>query len=763
MINYNQAVRYINKGISLFPIQSNKAPIRGYQWTKHRDKLITESELSQYRNEADGYAMVTGETGYEVLDIDLKVCKTPQKAIDFWRELQSLLKDNFDRFDELTIVKTISNGYHIIYRTDTPKGSTKLVHRKDDSGYIVETKGMGGYVVAYDPIQNDYDTAPFLTADERDLLIEVVQFLHEPEHIEQTDYNQVTAENPKRGKTIKTGLPCWDDFNNQHNVFDMVRHAFHVVRRMDDKIIVRKNHFQKSARSGVIFTDSNGLYLFSTDTQYPVHKLLKPFDIYTLDAHNGDYKEAAKQLYKEGYGDRIDLVQTEIEPLIRETIEVGEFPLDVFPEHLSAFITETNKALSLNKDYMAASMLWAASVVMGNLYKVKIKEGWNESPIVWLALVGDKGAGKSPAIKHIIKPLEELNNQAFREYVKMKQAYEDYIDMPKADQKNVMPPNKPKRKQFIVQDVTLEALTMIHSEQTHSLGVFKDELAGWVNDMDKYRGKGGGDMAFWLSSFNNTTAVVNRKTSGDMIVTNPFIPVMGGIQPHVLEKVFSGDNQHNGFMDRFLLVYPKNEPIYFNMNVLDADLIRYFHERINSWMRVTNEIINTRNISENGVVEGIEVEFTHAARNLYQKYFNEMTDIENSDNEIEHIKGIVPKLKTYLSRIALLLAGLDQCFTQDSEYVMLDKIEPEHIERANKLVHYFLDNARKLKVDSDATDEIERIVMKGGDTVESKFMHIYDVQGGKINQTKVAKTLGVSRQTVGRWVKKMSENFENNK
>ena len=55
---------------------------------------------------------------------------------------------------------------------------------------------------------------------------------------------------------------------------------------------------------------------------------------------------------------------------------------------------------------------------------------------------------------------------------------------------------KPRKSQFIADDITIEALVDLHQESKNSVGVFKDELAGWFKDMNKYRE--GSDLQFWL-------------------------------------------------------------------------------------------------------------------------------------------------------------------------------------------------------------------------------------------------------------------------
>ena len=77
----------------------------------------------------------------------------------------------------------------------------------------------------------------------------------------------------------------------------------------------------------------------------------------------------------------------------------------------------------------------------------------------------------------------------------------------------------------------------MHQEVTTGVGVFKDELAGWLKDMNKYRD--GSDLEFWLSTWSGTSVNVNRLTRVGSFVENPFIPVIGGIQPAVLNELYN--------------------------------------------------------------------------------------------------------------------------------------------------------------------------------------------------------------------------------
>ena len=84
-------------------------------------------------------------------------------------------------------------------------------------------------------------------------------------------------------------------------------------------------------------------------------------------------------------------------------------------------------------------------------------------------------------------------------------------------------------------------------------GVHADEILAVINGMDQYKGKGN-DKQIWLKIFNHgtaemTTVSVNRK------IDSVFVPLLGGIQPDILEKLIGYEKQADGFAARFLMCH----------------------------------------------------------------------------------------------------------------------------------------------------------------------------------------------------------------
>lgn len=68
-----------------------------------------------------------------------------------------------------------------------------------------------------------------------------------------------------------------------------------------------------------------------------------------------------------------------------------QFPIDIFPNEIINIIKELKEKLGYPNEFIGASMLYTLSVAIGNTYRIKIKEGWNDSALIYVVLIGDAG------------------------------------------------------------------------------------------------------------------------------------------------------------------------------------------------------------------------------------------------------------------------------------------------------------------------------------------------------------------------------------
>jgi hypothetical protein len=399
---------------------------------------------------------------------------------------------------------------------------------------------------------------------------------------------------------------------------------------------------------------------------------------------------------------------------------------------------------------MGCSFMWLASVIIGNSINIKIKNGWVENSTLWISIVGRAGLGKTPSISNVIFPLMKANNREIKQFIKQNQKYHAYKELDKKEQKNTEEIKRPIKTQFIVNDITLEALVDLHEESDNAVGVFKDELAGWFKDMNKYRA--GSDLEFWLSSWSGKAVNLNRKTAKSAFVEKPLIPVLGGIQPSILNIFYTDENKDNGFIDRMLLSFPELEIESYNDKEISKDILEWYSSSVINFYDAIKKDIIRRNIEME--IEPIIAEFTLDAKTEWIRVFNNITAIQNSDEENEYMKSMLPKQKSYIPRFALILNTIECFFGETNDVTTITK---ESVLKAEKLSKYFIEMAKKIKVNTIEVSDVKKNLFLNKDkSIKEKFIALYN-DNPKLNKKQVADMLGVSRKTIYKFIEELEK------
>jgi len=758
MIEATKAIKFLNH-FSLLTVGKNKIP--NYAWTKQQtSKLSKEQFIERYsykggilknngeeRPATTNIGLVTGFDFLEVIDIDLKVFSTVKEKLDFWDEYIGFLKENILDFEEkFTIYKTKNEGYHILYKSKRIQSNLKLAKLKGHKQAVIETRGQYGYVIAYPQnkvSKNSYFDVKFISDEDRDVLITFSKSYDYKEPEKEVKIIPKEVQNIYKDSDVKV----WDDFNNKNNVWDIISSDFKIIANHNKKYIV-KRHNSDSAHSGYIFKDNDILMLYSTGTIYPHEKGLSAFACYSYKNHNGDFSAATLDLYDKGFGSRRVLKETEPTEKILIAENDLQFPIDIFTKPIQSYIIDCANTLNMSIDYMGCSLMWLMSLSIGNSMKIEVKKGWVEIATLWIAVVGKAGIGKTPSISKTIFPLEKLNNKEISNYIKEFQKWETYDKLTTKEQEEYPEIDKPLKKQFIANDITLEALIDLHQENDNAVGVFKDELAGWFKDMNKY--KAGSDLEFWLSSWSGKSVNLNRMTRAGSFVASPLIPILGGIQPGIFNSFYTNENKDNGFMDRMLLSYPDLKVEDYNENEIDQNTIQWYNDTIVFFFeKVKNQIIQK---DDDGKIVPVILTFDDDAKKEWVRIFNGITKCQNSENENEYMKSMLPKQKSYIPRFSMLIHIFNGIGLPKYNF---EKVSKESILKAEKLSKYFIAMAKKIKIDSIENSQIKK-VLKNNDAKSNKekFTILYK-SNPNLNKNEVAEQLGVSLQMIYKYIKAM--------
>lgn len=389
------------------------------------------------------------------------------------------------------------------------------------------------------------------------------------------------------------------------------------------------------------------------------------------------------------------------------------FPLDVFPFVIQKIIKDCNQSLNFPIDYLGSAMLYTASVAIGNTFKIQVKKGYVQSATIFMALVGDPGVNKSHPISFAMTPIDKEDKEFQREFKEALRKYKEEKfendKLPKKDRSIITPPIL---KQLIVSDITQEALIEVMYLNDRGIGLYVDELVGWLENFNKYNK--GNDEAFWLTVFNNKLIVVNRKTSEGYYVPLPFISVIGTIQPEVLQRLFK-NKADNGFVDRVLFAYPDGlEKMPFSEHEIDAESLATWHKIINNILRRPPNRLE----EDYSIVPDILTFEPHAKKEFY-RWQKELTTRSNEATQ-NYVKGILSKAEMYCARLALILEVLNCASdSQNPKHITLKSVEG-----AIKLIEYYIKNAAKVSKlirNIDPLDNLSSNYKKAFETLPTNF------------------------------------------
>jgi len=391
------------------------------------------------------------------------------------------------------------------------------------------------------------------------------------------------------------------------------------------------------------------------------------------------------------YGIGVEDIKTEAEQLLKQGNEIQErkanrFPVEVFPLPVQQVITATNENLNFPIDFIGASLLYAVSVAVGNTHSVEVKKGFQQSAVLYLAIVARAGTTKSHPLSFALQPIVEQDKRTYRLYEQQRQQYEQAVTLSKKEreQQAIDEPIKPIWQKFLLSDFTPEALAEVHKFNKRGIGVYVDELAGWFKNFNRYNK--GSEMEFWLSQWSGKPINIDRKTGEPVFIPLPFISVAGTIQRGILNELAKDSRTQNGFIDRILFVIPENiQKEYWS----ETDLPPVVSE---NWERIISNLLNLSLSNDDTLNPSPEVlRFTPEAKKILFEWQKANTD-QCNEAENEALSGIFSKMDMYVLRLALILEMLRYACNESNKQA----VSIEAVQGAIKLVEYFKNSAVKV-------------------------------------------------------------------
>jgi Protein of unknown function (DUF3987)/RepB DNA-primase from phage plasmid len=372
-----------------------------------------------------------------------------------------------------------------------------------------------------------------------------------------------------------------------------------------------------------------------------------------------------------------------------------EFPVDALPKKCARYVREAAASLDCPPELVGLPVLCALSGALGHTRTLRIKQGWEVSANLYAAVVDEPGSRKSPAQSLAYKPLQKLQVKLREDYKEQRKLYEEEMrehavekkKAAKEDRAEPEPPQPPKMKRCIVDDITIEALAMRLEENPRGFLSAQDELSGFIRGMDQYKSGGKGNTRqSYLKMWSNIAIYVDRKGSNEpVIIPSPYVTLQGAIQPGVLHELAGG--REDGFLDRFIFAYPDPTPGgYTDETVSTTAVVEY--------ERVINALWNKQpgaDADGNSLPPSLTMDRT--AKALFVSTVNALAREKSSPGFPASLQGPWAKFDTHLARLALIIAT-----TRSAEAggETTETVSGDDMRNAVRLLEYFKATTRKV-------------------------------------------------------------------
>ena len=322
--------------------------------------------------------------------------------------------------------------------------------------------------------------------------------------------------------------------------------------------------------------------------------------------------------------------------------EYVTFPVDALPRLVRNMVEHGAQAQSVDVGFWAVTALPLLAGCIGNSRRVVIKRGWVEPCVLFAAVIGSSGVGKSAGLRELAKPIRHrdkvlaMQNQ---DAVEVHQA-----ECASAKEAKEPPPPPPPILSVVLDDATLEAVGSRLADNPRGLILINDELAGWLKSMDKYRA--GDDKEKWLR-INGADSVKFDRKGGQrqLFVPRAAVSVVGGMQPKVAARHLAGEAIESGASARILIARPPARPALWTDDEIPESVL-------DGWRRLCDSLLDLTHDPDEPRTLPLSVD----ARKLFVPFNNQNARATFAAGESGDSarSAVLSKLRGYAARLALI-------------------------------------------------------------------------------------------------------------
>jgi hypothetical protein len=349
-----------------------------------------------------------------------------------------------------------------------------------------------------------------------------------------------------------------------------------------------------------------------------------------------------------------------------KTLSLPEPPLDAFHPDIQEATLNISRCKKCPVEVPVSAIIAAVAGLVGRSRKIRIKNGWEEPGNYFLGLVASSSTGKSPGQSAVFRPVYNIEKSNQENYSTEMISYEADLDnWEKTKGPNNPKPKKPERKDIILDDWTIESASESLLKNPKGVLLLRDELSGMLMDLDKYSGEKGSTKTKLMTAYdaNKPWKITRVNAERNGYIPNPCISLYGGIQPAVICKMFSGQDQYSGFLGRFDFIQAvQKKPATFTTEEETEKTIQTIEKLCNG--------LDKLSLTSDGDSKFIDV--ADDAKTLFREWHDNLAaEAYYSTDETE--TALLSKVKARGLRICLLLHCMDSVLDDADEMIPISR------------------------------------------------------------------------------------------
>ena len=323
--------------------------------------------------------------------------------------------------------------------------------------------------------------------------------------------------------------------------------------------------------------------------------------------------------------------------IMKNLVEYTEKELPIFNPNYQRIIKSVCNTFNSPTGFYIPSVLAAVSVAIGKKVVIQDEKGTTEKAALYVCIVGNSGTGKSPSINWCINPIKQIEIDNWNNYQQEKTEAEQ----------NEQTFQKRYKTAYIT-DATTEAMT---SRLNDSDGILylRDELIGWLKDMNKYRGGGGSDDLLFMQIWNSNDTIRTERQTKSISIENPYLAVLGGTQPKRLNEFTKKAATDSGFFQRVLFSYPTS-------NIQDRTNVKEDKQLKQLYTDLINNIYHKCRSNDTEITLELSEQSNKYFTDFVNNFIRKQQRLFKSNSLIVEC---LSKLETYILRFTLVYEMMD--------------------------------------------------------------------------------------------------------